>query len=144
MIMKLSHGLTGLAAGVAGIAALSIAATAATPAPTGEPSVLVFDQPHKGGAVNISYAYLPKKGYVVIYAAGTSGKPSGEPLAHLPLEAGDHRNISVMLNTMPAPGTKLWATLYEDSDGKPGFTKGADVSLWANGKLPLENAFSIR
>lgn len=144
MKAKLSRGLTGVLAGAAGIAALSIAATAAVPAASTDPSVLVFDQAGKDGAVTISYAYLPRKGYAVIYGADASGKPSSEPLAHVPLEAGDHRNISVKLTAIPAPGSKLWASLYEDKDGKPGFAKGADVSLWSDGKLPLENVFTIR
>lgn len=144
MKTPLSRGLTGLFAGAAGITAVSLAAVAAVSAPTGEPSVLVFDQAHKSGTVNISYVYLPKKGYVVIYGADAAGKPTGEALAHVPLEAGDHRNIAVKLTTAPAAGAKLWASLYEDSDGKPGFAKGADLSLWADGNVPLENAFTVR
>lgn len=136
--------LTSMLAGAAAVAAVSAAAVAAVPPPSTEPSVLVFDQTHKDGAVKIDYVYLPKKGYVVIYGADASGKPGGEPLAHVSLEAGDHRNISVKLTTAPAPGAKLWASLYEDRDGKPGFAKGSDVSLWSDGKLPLENAFTIR
>lgn len=136
--------LTGMFAGAAAVAALSAAAVAAVPAPTTEPSVLVFDQTHKGDSVKIDYVYLPKKGYVVIYGADAAGKPTGEPLAHVPLEAGDHRNISVKLTAVPTAGSKLWASLYEDSDGKPGFAKGSDVSLWSDGKLPQENAFTIR
>lgn len=140
----LSRNLTAVLAGAAGITALSLATSAAVPAPVAPPSVLVFDQAHKNGAVNITYAYLPKKGYVVIYGADASGKPAGTPLAHMALEAGDHRDISVKLTEIPAAGSKLWASLYEDADGKPGFSKGADVSLWLDGKLPMENAFTIR
>lgn len=144
MKTNLSRGLTGIVAGVAGVAALSLAATAAVPGAATEPSVLVFDQAHKSGTIKVDYAFLPKKGYVVVYSADAAGKPTGEPLAHVPLEAGDHRDISVKLTAIPTAGTKLWASLYEDSDGKPGFAKGADVALWPNGKLPLENAFTIR
>lgn len=144
MKSMITRKLTGLFAGAAAAAACSAAAVAATPPPTTEPSVLVFDQAHTGGTVKIDYVYLPKKGYVVIYGADATGKSNGEPLAHVPLEAGDHRNISVKLTTPPAPGAKLWASLYQDSDGKPGFAKGADLSLWSDGKLPAENAFTIR
>ncbi len=138
------HRLIAVLAGAAGIGLLAGAASANVPPAAGEPSVLVFDQRHKGASVTISYAYLPKKGYAVIYGADAAGKPMGQPLAHVPLDAGDHRDITVKLNEDLQPGTKLWASLYEDRDGKQGFVKGADVSFWPDGKLPMENAFTVR
>ncbi len=113
-------------------------------ASTTEPSVMVFDQTIRDGKVSISYAYLPKNGYVVVYGASTDGKPSGEPFGHVDLKSGDHRDITIKLDRVPAAGTKLWASLYEDRDGKTGFSRGADVSLWQGGKLPLENSFVVR
>lgn len=117
---------------------------AANAASTAEPSVLVFDQTVRDGKVSISYAGLPKSGYVVIYGASPDGKPSGEVLGHAELKSGGHRDIAIKLDRVPAAGTKLWASLYEDSDGKAGFNKGPDVSLWQGSKLPLENSFVIK
>lgn len=125
-------------------AGAAVAATGPASASTTNPSVLVFDQAVKDGSVSISYAYLPKSGYVVIYGSTADGKSSGEPLGSASLKSGDHRNVAVKLNSAPAAGTKLWATLYEDRDGKSGPTKGTDVSMWSDGKLPMENAFTIR
>ena len=121
-----------------------IAHAATASAQTTEPSVMVFDQTIRDGKVSISYAYLPKNGYVVVYGASADGKSSGEPLGHTELKSGDHRNISVKLDRVPAAGTKLWASLYEDRDGKAGFVKGSDVSLWQGGTPPLENSFVIK
>lgn len=136
--------LTGMVAGAAALTAVSAAAVAAIVMPKTDASVLVLDQSIKSGALNIDYVYMPRNGYVVIYGADAAGKPTGEPLAHVPLQAGDHRNITAKLTAPPAAGSRLWASLYEDSDGKPGFTKGSDVSLWSDGKLPLENTFTVR
>jgi hypothetical protein len=113
-------------------------------ASTNEPSVTVFDQQIRDGKINISYVYLPQNGYVVVYGASADGKPTGEPLGHIELKKGDHRDISVKLDKMPAAGTKLWASIYEDRDGKPGFAKGSDVSVWSEGRLPAENGFLVR
>ena len=109
-----------------------------------EPSVMVFDQTIRDGKVSISYAHLPKNGYVVVYGTSADGKPTGEPLGHVELKSGDHRDITVKLDRVPAAGSKLWASLYEDRDGKAGFSRGSDVSVWQGGTLPLENGFVIR
>lgn len=109
-----------------------------------EPSVMVFDQTIRDGKVSISYAHLPKNGYVVVYGTSADGKPSGEPLGHVELKSGDHRDITVRLDRVPAAGTKLWASLYEDRDGKAGFSRGNDISVWQGGKLPSENSFVIK
>lgn len=120
-------------------------AHAATPSTsTTEPSVMVFDQTIRDGKVSISYAHLPKSGYVVVYGSSPDGKPSGEPLGHVELKSGDHRDIAIKLDSLPAARTKLWVSLYEDRDGKAGFDKGNDVALWQGGKLPLENSFVIK
>jgi hypothetical protein len=128
-----------LGMGFVGIAAASaIAASAST-----EPSVMVFDQPAKGNAVQVSYAHLPAKGFVAIYGAGADGKPSGAALGFAELPAGPHRDFSVQLSAAPKAGQRLWASIYRDADNKPGFDPKADASVWASG-LPSENAFVIR
>lgn len=121
-----------------------VAHAATGSAATTEPSVMVFDQAIRDGKVSISYAHLPKNGYVVVYGASADGKPTGEPLGHVELKSGDHRDITVKLDRGPAAGSKLWASLYEDRDGKAGFSRGADISLWQDGRLPLENGFVIK
>jgi hypothetical protein len=126
------------------VASVATAATQPAAGSTTEPSVMVFDQAAKDGKVNISYAYLPKNGYVVVYGTSADGKVSGEPLGSASLKAGDHRDVAVKLSSQPAPGTKLWATIYEDRDGKQGPARGTDMAIWESSALPRENAFTIR
>ena len=133
----------GVAAGLASavVVGLTIAAYAeisATP-----PSVLIFDQKPQDGTIKLEYAHLPSNGYVVLYGADKEGLPIREPLGHVELKAGDHRNIAIKLNTAPQSGELLWAALYVDKDGKPGFDKTADASIWHD-ELPLENRFVVR
>jgi len=136
--------LAALACAATLIATAGTAVAAIPAAATTEPSVLVFDQAPKNGAVNVSYAYLPQDGYVLIYSADADGKRSADPIGSAALKAGDHRDVSVKLTAAPAPGAKLLAVLYQDKDGKPGPTRGTDVSFWPDGKIPSENAFTVR
>lgn len=132
-----------LAAALAGV--FVIGATAATRAATSstEPSVLAFDQKAQGGHIMLDYAYLPAKGYAVVYGADKDGKPIREPLGSVELTAGDHRSVKIKLNSEPPSGSKLWVSLYQDKDGKPGFDRQGDVSFWSSG-LPAENAVTLR
>lgn len=116
----------------------SKAAAAAT-----DPSVLAFDQKAEGNKVKLTYAFLPQDGYVVIYAGDDKDKASGDPLGSAALKAGDHRDVMITLKTAPTAKTKLWATLYRDTDGDGKHKSGTDVSLWGE-KLPLENQFMIQ
>ena len=119
----------------------TIAASAATPAT--EPSVLAFDQKPQSGHVILDYAYLPAKGYAVVYGADKEGKPVKEPLGHVELNAGDHRGVKIKLNNEPAAGSKVWISLYQDKDAKPGFDRQGDAPFWT-GALPAENSLTIR
>jgi hypothetical protein len=132
-----------LAVAVPALAAPTADAGPSAAAESAPPSVLVFDQAAKDGQVKISYAYLPKNGYVVVYGTTPDGKRTAAPLGSKSLPRGDHRDIAIKLDSTPGPGTKLWASIYEDRDGKPGPAKGTDVSIW-NDKLPLENSFVVR
>ena len=114
------------------------AETAAKP-----PSVLIFDQKLRNGEVTVEYAYLPTNGYVIVYGADKDGKAIREPLGHVELKAGDHRKFAIKLTTAPPVGESMWAALYVDKDGKPGFDRTADASIW-NDKLPVENRFIAR
>lgn len=116
----------------------ALAATSVT-----EPSVIAFDQKPQNGQITLDYAYLPAKGYAVVYDADKDGNPIKEPLGHVELNAGDHRNVKIKLNAEPASGTKVWVSLYHDKDGKPGFDRQADASYWS-GALPAANRLTIR
>lgn len=143
MSIAKTHTLASLAA-VAAVAVVASSALAATTAPPTDPSVLVFDQPLSGEQVNVSYAYLPRDGYIVIYGADTTGKPVGDPLGSATAKAGSHVNVKVKLDKPPTAGSKMWVSLYDDKDGKPGFVKGPDTAVWNAGRLPMENQFTIR
>ena len=84
-------------------------------APVTPPSILAMGQSAKGDEVTITYAYLPKDGYVAIHPSDSNGKMSEKTIGTLALKAGDYRNFSVKLNEPLKPGEKLWATLNQGS-----------------------------
>lgn len=118
-------------------------AEAAKAGATPPPSVLVWNQKIEGGNVLVKYAHLPKNGYIVIYGADAAGKPSGDPIGSIALNAGDHRDIKVPLQSTPAAGTKLLTALHEDVDGDSKFDKAKDVALWSMDKLPSDGQFVV-
>lgn len=123
------------------LAGLTTAAGAATQATT-PPSVVVLNQKLDSGKVMVEYAYLPEKGYAVVYGADKDGKPIREPLGHLELAAGDHRKFKIPLDNPPPAGTKLWVNLYSDKDGKPGLDRTGDTAIWQE-SLPQANRIVI-
>lgn len=131
------------AAGLASVFVVNFSIAAYAEVSATPPSVLIFDQELQNGVITVEYAYLPINGYVVLYSADKNGQPIRDPLGHVELKAGDHRNIAVALNSSPQSGQSMWAALYVDKDGKPGFDKTTDVSIW-NDELPLENRFVVR
>ncbi len=134
-----------LAATLAAAPALAVkteGAAAAGVSPT-PPDIIVFNQKLTGKGVDVAYAYLPAQGYLVVYGMDASGKPTAEPLATLPLAAGDHRNVKVEFSKAPAAGTALWASLYKDVDGDKAFDKSKDVSFWGE-QQPVVNQFQIQ
>jgi hypothetical protein len=122
-----------------GFATSAFAATHATT----PPSVVVFNQKLEAGNVLVEYANLPQKGYAVVYGADKDGKPIREPLGHLELEAGDHRKFKIKLSNPPPAGGKLWVSLYTDKDGKSGFDRAGDKSVW-NDQLPSDHQIAIQ
>lgn len=130
---------TGLGLAFVGVA--TAAAQAATPATP--PSITVFDQKVQANTLSVDYAYLPADGYIVIYGADKDGNPIKEPLGHAELKAGDHRGVKIEFKSAPKTGTTLWASLYSDKDGKPGFDRSGDAPFW-NDALPMQNRFVIR
>lgn len=144
---------------VASAAALSTAAFLALPAlavqtekmpgetlsATGvSPSLIVFNQKFDGKSIELNYVYMPKKGFVVIYAGGSNGKAAGDPIGIAPVEAGNHNHFKVELTAAVKPGAKLWAALAEDKNADGKFEKTGDVAYWAMDALPLANEFVIQ
>ena len=121
-----------------GVTTTAHAATSATP-----PSVVAFNQKIDGGSVTVDYAYLPTKGYAVVYGADKDGNPVKQPLGVTELEPGDHRGVKIKLNSEPQSGSKLWISLYSDKDAKAGFDRAGDSSFWAEA-LPLENQILVK
>lgn len=127
---------------IMGAAALSSPASA-TANPTIPASVIVFDQPVKNQSVDVTYSYLPSKGYVVVYGSDATGKPVRQPIGTAEVAAGDHRNVKVPLTQQPTAGQKLWVSISADTDAKAGFDAKADKSVWPDA-LPSHNAFVVR
>ena len=84
------------------LGALAMSANAATQGDKTEPSVLVMNQKISEGHVSVEYAYLPLKGYAVVYGADKDGKPIREPLGHLALEQGSHLKFKIKLDKRSA------------------------------------------
>lgn len=129
-----------------GAAAAPLPAFAATGDVSTTPaSVVAFDQSLKNQSIQVDYAYLPADGYVVVYKAGADGKPMGDPLGYKRAASGDHRQLSIELETKPAAGERLWVALYKDKDGTQSFDpNGGDMPIWSKTEIPAENMIVIR
>lgn len=121
-------------------AALAVTAAGASTTP---PSVIVFNQKLNSGAVDITYANIPAKGYLVVMGSDAQGMANGAPLGSASIGAGDHRNVKVKLTGEVKAGDRLWVLMALDSDNKPGYDAAADQAVWA-GKLPAENMFLVQ
>jgi hypothetical protein len=93
-------------------------ATAAFAADNYPPSIIALSQKPKAGDVSITYANLPKKGTLAIFASDAEGRMGKTRVGKVALNAGDHRNIRVRLSPMPRQGATVW-TVLEQADGKP-------------------------
>lgn len=91
-----------------------LVATAAFAASGTPASIIAFNQKPKNSEVTITYAYLPKDGALDIFAVGPNGMRKGKSLGKVALKAGDHRDVAVALNDLPAKGTKLIAVIEKD------------------------------
>jgi hypothetical protein len=132
------------AASLSAYATTDMAAPAAARDATTPPSVLVFDQKPDNSSVTVKYVYLPRSGYIAIYNTDANGKATGDPLGHVALKAGDHRDVKVQLSKAPAAAAKLQASLYEDKDGDSKLDKSKDLAFWADAKLPAGGMFQIQ
>ncbi len=122
-------------------AALVKLAYAATP-----PSIIAMEQSAKGGDVSITYANLPKDGFLVIHPSNSKGGMSEKSLGYVALKAGDHRRVIVKLNEPVKPGEKLWAALHQDTGSKGVYQAGkANVDpLFTDSGKPVEQSFKIK
>lgn len=130
------HSITTLKSAAA-IAALSLAAFATAAVAAGAPSVIAMNQKLNGNEVLITYANIPKDGYLVIHPSQDNGRVGTEVLGEVQLPAGDHRNIKVKIDGKVATGTKLWAEL-QPGDGKT----GGSTAFTDFGK-PVEQSFKL-
>lgn len=135
-----------LAASAAALPAYAVqnpeAGAAQTAVAQTEPSVMVFNQKADGKTIKLSYAYMPKDGYAAILASGADGKPTGEPIAHVALKTGDHRDVKLTFDTELKVGASYWAALYTEG-GNDGKFDANDKPLWQLSQLPYENKFTI-
>jgi hypothetical protein len=102
------------------------------------PSLIVFNQKLDGKTIDITYAYLPKPGFITVYES-KDGMASGKPIGVAEMPAGDHRNVKVNLTRSVKAGTPLWVSLAEGS-GKS-YDASTDKSVWAMDELPAANRF---
>ena len=100
---------------------------------TTAPSVIVFNQKPKAGEINVTYAFMPSAGHLVIYGSNSSGKPDKDIVGSVKLDAGSHNDVAVKLDKDLPAGSSLWASL----------TNAEKQSFWKT-SLPLENEFIIK
>jgi hypothetical protein len=79
--------------------------------------IIALNQKPAGDAVSISYAFLPQNGTLDIYALDQSGKIGKKPLGKISLNAGEHRNVKIELNSSPKVGMRLRAVI--EISGQP-------------------------
>lgn len=102
----------GLACAVAGALLLPpVSNLAFAQAPTPPSVIAMRQQPKDYAMVTITYAYVPKQGYIAIHPSNRHGKMMTKVLGAKELAPGPHRNFTVKLNNAVRPGEKLWATL---------------------------------
>jgi hypothetical protein len=131
-----------LAGGSAAMLLVGAAATAQANVEITEPSIIIRNQSLDNNQVTLDYAFLPQKGYAVVYKAGDERKPTGEPLGHVPLDAGDHRNVKIELSGDVAAGSELLVSLYQDAGKQEAFDRKSDQSFW-QGSLPGTNVVTV-
>ena len=130
-----------LAAGT-GLAIIAAAAGSVLAASTPLGSVLAFDQ-KAAKEITVTYAFLPRDGYAVVYRGGTAIKPGTEIIGSTPLKSGDHRDVKIALSEPLKPGQRVWVKLHEDKDGDGAFKKGADP-LKTSQVISPEQAFIVK
>lgn len=97
---------------------LGLASAAAVAA---EPMVDVMNQSASAqGVVTVPAVNLSENGFLVIHESNAMGKPVAPgSVGFVRLKAGEHKNVSVILQRPVKPGEKLFAMLHHDT-GKMG------------------------
>lgn len=113
-------------------AAASLSATPMFAAPGTAPSVIAMNQKLASNAVSITYAYLPAKGSLAIFAIDSHGRQ--HQVGRLELAAGDHRNFKVTLSETPKAGTRLEAVVENSPKGMTPFKDDG---------VPAEQSFKV-
>lgn len=131
---KISHGIVAASIALFGLplSAYAVVENSQSTASQTPPSVIIFNQKPKANQVNVTYAYLPSAGHLVIYGSH-DGKPGTNVIGSAKLDAGDHRNFAVKLDKSLPSGTSVWASL----------TNSDKQSFWKKGSVPLQNEFMI-
>ncbi len=96
------------------------------------------------GVVTIPAVTMGENGFVVIHESNAMGKPiAPASVGFVRLTAGEHKNVSVILDRPVKPGEKLYAMLHHDT-GKMGvyeFGPGStdvDLPVTANGSVVIK------
>lgn len=127
-------------AGVALAASTAVAVvTAQAAAAPNQPSVLVFNQKAAGGEATITYAYIPKDGFVALYASDPQKSRNTKAIGEATLPAGDSREIKVKIAPTAKAGETLWAELRlgKITDW------GASKPVMIDGK-PVDQSFMLK
>lgn len=109
-------------AAIAAITTSSLISLATLASAAGVPSVIAMNQKIKSGEVSITYANLPKAGFLALHPSLDNGRMSEKVVGEVALTAGDHRNIKVKLSGDVAAGTKLWADIQPAKGASKPFT----------------------
>lgn len=127
-----------------GLLALTLTASmafvgAAQAADAYQPSVLVFNQKAGTGNATITYAFIPKDGFVALYAGDPQTSKTMKPIGEAALLAGDNRDLHVTLPSTAKAGEKLWAELRVGTITN----LGASKPVMLNGE-PVEQSFVLK
>lgn len=110
-----------------------------------DPMVDVMNQSASAqGVVMVPAVNMAENGFLVIHEANAMGKPVAPgSVGFVRLKAGEHTNVSVILDRPVKPGEKLFAMLHHDT-GKMGvyeFGPGStnvDLPVTANGGVVIK------
>lgn len=96
------------------------------------------------GAVTVPMVNMSGNGFVVIHESNAAGKPiAPSSVGFTRVTAGEHHDVTVVLNRPAEPGEKLYAMLHHDT-GKAGvyeFGPGStnvDTPVVVNGKVAIK------
>ena len=91
-----------------------IVAMLATPAHSEDAAVKADFQPLVDGAITISEVAMPADGFVVVRKPKDNKVFRGDVLAAMPLKAGTHKDVVIVLDPAPSTGDTLGIILHKD------------------------------